>query len=247
MLETSFEIPFAFDSDKNEIAPADGITGTMYTCPSCSDGLGSQSDYERKDGAQVRRHFFHRNPSDNCSQESWEHWHAKYLIHKSIVWGDDVEIVVPCNMCSGFRTLDPPKMEDAEIERALGNGRTPDVTGLCYGEPVFLVEVLHTHASEDHPGVPWVEVLATEIIENPSVWKSTRKTECESCVERKAKRKLDMDNNPMTVKSFDVYKGCWYIENDDGGLYEHYLSIGYRELRPGVLTDIPTDFSKEEP
>jgi len=237
-----FEIPFAFDSDGKEIAPADGITGSAYTCPSCDGDLGSQGDYERKDGARVRRHFFHRNPSDNCSQESWEHWHAKYLIHRSIVWGDDVQIFIPCTTCKGGRAMGLPEMDDAKLEAALENGRIPDVTGLRDGDPVFLVEVLHTHAAEDHADLPWIEVLATEIIQNPSIWRSTRKLKCRDC-ERLPERVLLPERKtlghafPLPREEFDVYKLLRYTEMDGRGLYEHYISIGYQELEPGVLVD----------
>jgi hypothetical protein len=91
--------------------------------------------------------------------------------------GGDIKAVIQgeCGQCSLPILI--PNMDTAKDERPLGNGRVPDVTGFFNGEPVFLVEVLHTHASEDHE-LPWIEVLAADIIEDPSLWVSTRKMKC---------------------------------------------------------------------
>lgn len=177
-------ISYAFDSNKNLISSFDAIKGENYFCPCCSES------FIFRKGKIKRPHFAHKADS-NCSKESIFHKTAKILIRdmvKNFLLGlSDYYSVFHrhCIFCSDsspycvFQQI-PPSVDDVCLEYRLENGYVVDVALMSNSLPIAAIEVFYRHKVDNEKAanlsIPFMEVSALKIIDNPWVFESLRDT-----------------------------------------------------------------------
>ena len=168
-----FRVPLGLLDDRL-VPPSLAQRDHSYECPSCRSKLVLRS------GARVRSHFAHK-PSSSCTGETVLHQTAKLLIAEAAagaISGDrNVSIKSACGECRRMfeRALPPSRATDVKVESRLPSGLVIDVLLLAVGVPRLAIEVLVTHRVDEHKAqvfgtLPWIEVRATDIIENPFQW-----------------------------------------------------------------------------
>jgi predicted RNA-binding Zn-ribbon protein involved in translation (DUF1610 family) len=217
------KVPLALDSDNQIVGPESAIKNNKYSCPGCGDTL-----ILRK-GEIKRPHFSHK-ASDTCSQETIIHKLAKSLIAQTInAWkeikGNSPEIKRKCPDCEMFtiQTL-PDKVESAVLEKKLDNGYVVDVAILSGDKILAAVEVRVFHAVDEHKksniGLPFIEVLGEEIINNPLAWNpildkfnSFKCRECEKAIKAFNDKVTALSRElriPIPTEFYrTAYSQCW--------------------------------------
>lgn len=191
-MDSSLKVPYGQDQ-AGALVRADHADKThIYTCPACAVRL------LLKAGPRRVKHFAHQ-PSTTCtSEETLAHLIAKRLVAAAIERvargeGPKQVFVVPCRECAApiEKPLPMETFARAGLEVPIGAYR-PDVVGFYEGRPRLAFEVLATHAvpesKGDSLGVPWVELSAADIIEDPTRWVPVRSrlkpTFCSACHKR---------------------------------------------------------------
>jgi hypothetical protein len=170
----TFKVPFGLDGDGRLVAPAEADKVSRYACPSCAVSLILRR------GPKRRANFAHKVSAD-CNGETVLHQIAKMLIRDALL-ADDVPILEhPCRHCRRTSEISLPKLAGAvvQLEARLPSGRIPDVLLRdAEGQPRFAVELLVTHAVDEAKAadldLPWIELRAADVVENPRRWKSVR-------------------------------------------------------------------------
>jgi Competence protein CoiA-like family len=189
-LMNELKIPLASDENARVVHPEVASKDSKYFCPSCEDLL-----ILRK-GKIKRAHFSHK-ASNSCSQETVIHKLAKSLIVQVIKdWkagkGEAPTVKRKCLECGTYTIQKIPKSVDGAIEeRKLDSGYIADVAILKNHETVAVVEVKVHHAVDEEKktniGIPFIEVLGEEIIEQPLKWNPItdrfNKFKCKKCEE----------------------------------------------------------------
>ena len=221
-------------------------------------------------------HFAHRGDSKDCRflNEGCRHLAAKHAILLAVKeWKrgrrPSPEIRRRCAVCAEERNQKIPKqVAAAELER-----RIPlDSTGTCIvadvalvngrGEPLALVEVRDTHSVDEMKKerikhLPWMEVEAREILENPFLWNpvesgNLKKTacRCDRAVRMPVIYRgyaLHADGCPVPAR---VWRGKPYANvNDDCSNCEYCVGIEYpkgREAERGPPILYCSGFKKKE-
>ncbi len=216
-------IPLALDESDLVIAPEDASKDKKYFCPSCGDLL-----ILRK-GEIKKPHFSHK-ASDACSQETVIHKLAKFLIIQKIKeWkkgnGSVPVVKRKCPDCEKLIKQElPDKVDSAVAERKLESGYIADVAITANEKITAVIEVKVHHAVDEtkknNIGVPFVELLGEEVIENPLEWnpitdkfRNFRCKECERAVQ-KYNQKIKSISQQTKVEiptTFyrTAYSSCW--------------------------------------
>jgi len=169
-------VPWALDANNRLVTPADVTSGEGLRCtdPACGSRLSLRK-------GQVRVHHFFHLDDGRCSYESVKHWAAKHMVARVVRdkvsgQGKGPAIYRRCLRC-GKQTQEqlPDGVRDARVEASHG-GLRPDV--LLYdggGNPLWAVEVLHTHAvtpeKAERLQIPWLELAADEVLREPLSWR----------------------------------------------------------------------------
>lgn len=174
-------VPFAMDGDRR-ITPDEATPKTKYHCPECGGVLYLRS---RKKAP----HFYHHKKPDHCGlNEGIPHVIAKHSIKKAVLdalegIGKTPSIKRTCRTCGNIITQPLPlhKITRLEFEKPIhANGSIIrfDVALINQkGSVVCGVEVYHKHRVDEKKrerlssiNIPWLEVKAEEIIQNPLLW-----------------------------------------------------------------------------
>lgn len=150
-----------------------------FQCPICSMAVLLRA------GDVNRAHFAHK-PNAACvlpPGETWEHWAAKHLIQQCVrTEPEAIRLHRTCSTCHDD-TLQPlpPGPWRAEVEYTLLNDRRPDVVLLDGTDvPRLAIEVHQTHRVDAVKGramqLPWIEVEAADILEDPAHWRITKES-----------------------------------------------------------------------
>lgn len=204
-------ISYAFDSNKNLISLLDAVKGENYFCPCCS----CSEPFIFRKGKIKRPHFAHKTDS-NCSSESIFHKVAKISIQKSIIdflrnGGERPYFIRHCSLCLGdsrffHKQRFPDVFDDVLLEYRLSSGFIVDVALMSKGVCLAAIEVVYTHKVDDYKvsniGIPFLEVCASYIIDNPMEFNSTfyglkdffPNFESKSCFERQEQLKKEQQD-----------------------------------------------------
>ena len=179
-----FRVPLGVDPRGAIVTPEDAQRGTTYCCPACSSKLVLRK------GEKKRPHYAHKATTE-CSGESALHASAKHLIASTISDGAVPTLHLQCKSCFEHFTVPfPPDRElRPSVEHLVDGGRVVDVA-LLNGEDVALaVEIVKTSAVTEAKAadlsMPWVELEAEAVLENPTHWRPTqhrlRVWRCRAC------------------------------------------------------------------
>jgi len=240
-------IPYAFDSNKNLVSSSDAIKGENYFCPSCLEPF-----IFRKGKIKIP-HFSHKSNS-NCSNESIFHKTAKILIRdmvKNFLLGFSDYYPVfhrHCSLCSGLSSFCvfqqiPPSVDDVLLEYRLDNGYIVDIALMSNSLPIAAIEVFYRHKLDDEKAanlsIPFMEVSALKIIENPWVFESLRDTFKQSsnsvCIEQRISLEYEFFHAAGYPPTGCIDSFLSYLENKtkDFSLYQsrRYCSVVMRNRR----------------
>lgn len=184
-----FRVPFGLELPSHRLTPpASARPKTAYFCPLCEVPLVF------KHGNIVTHHFAHK-ASSTCTSESVKHRIAKLLIAQVVTdfvqrRGPRPVSLRPCACGRRAEIPLPTSVTDASVEYRLSSGHIADVALMKRSEILGLVEIRVTHAVPDDKiqalTVPWIELLADTVLENPLLWIGVRHGQsrvplCERC------------------------------------------------------------------
>ena len=216
-------IPLALDETNLVIAPENASKEKRYFCPSCGDLLVLRK------GEIKKPHFSHK-ASDTCSQETVIHRLAKFLIIQKIKEWKEGRGVVPilkriCPACEALTKQEiPDKVDGAVAERKLESDYIADVAILANEDVAAAIEIKVHHAVDEKKkqniGVPFIELLGEEVIENPLEWnpitdkfKSFRCKECEQAIAKYNQKITPISQQTKieipTTFYRTAYSSCW--------------------------------------
>jgi Competence protein CoiA-like family len=190
-LVPELKVPLAFDENARLVRPEVASKKSTYFCPSCGDLL------ILKKGEIKQAHFSHK-ASGACLQETINHKLAKALIVQVINdWkagkGEAPTVKRQCPECGTYKIQKiPQRVTGAIAERKLDSGYIADVALLeNQGTVAAVVEVKVRHAVDERKktniGIPFIEVLGEEIIEQPLEWNPITdrfdRFKCKTCAE----------------------------------------------------------------
>lgn len=237
-------IPLALDEFNLVVSPEIADKKNKYFCPSCSDLLTLRK------GKIKKTHFSHK-ASDTCSQETIIHQLAKFLIIQRIKEWKEGKGNVPiikrkCPDCEAYiKQKLPDKVDSAVAERKLGSGYIVDVAIIVDQDIVAAVEIKVHHAVDEEKknniGIPFVELLGEEVIDNPLVWNAItdkfKKFRCKKCDEYTSeyneKIKLISQQTMVEIPTIfyrTAYNECWRCNKEillfvwSGDSYNYKLS-----------------------
>lgn len=174
-MDTELLVPYGLNPEGLLVPPAQAQKDTNYICPACSHPLVLHA------GPQVVRHFAHKTDA-SCNPETLAHKTAKLLLAQVITEQSTsprprpISLVCRCDCCGmGFqRKLPPQAMTGAREEVPIGDF-VCDVVAYRVEKPVLVLEVLVTHAVDVRKAnalpLPWAELRAEEILDNPYLWR----------------------------------------------------------------------------
>jgi Competence protein CoiA-like family len=177
-MDTELFVPYGLNPEGELVHARDAIRQVEYRCPECASLLVLRA------GDVVARHFAHK-ANTSCTGESIAHETAKRLIAQVINEQSEasseklVSIVCPCACChETFQlSLPPSSFSEARLEECIGSFRC-DVVALRNHDYVLAIEILATHAVEEEKtqelSVPWMDISATAVLENPYRWVPTQ-------------------------------------------------------------------------
>jgi hypothetical protein len=221
--EDSLAVPYGLDPTSNLVHAKDAVKGTLYICPGCDAPLTLRQIRERT------THYAHR-PGTACDGEALIHITAKVLVAKVMMENASsttrVRLRYNCSSCvEPFdKVLGTNAFNGAIVEAQIERFRC-DVVALRNDLPVLAVEIFNTHQVEHYKAaaltIPWIEVHAADIVENPYHWKSTngrlKSMVCPDCREEELKLKttaarwgLPLSNPPYLA----AVAPCWACKAD---------------------------------
>jgi len=190
----------AINTDTGLYEPPHAASGKKYTCPECGHGVKWTCPHMRQ-GKHVNAFFSHL-PGHAC--EFYEH-PSESLMHKEakrqIAWlVNHGKILTFTSLCESCKTDDPihtttadnTALEEYSFDPTNRHLRA-DIGVINPDKTIaLLIEILHTHSTEDRPE-PWVEIRASHTIESISngifTFKCTRGDhQCAGCIEQEQKK-----------------------------------------------------------
>lgn len=176
-MDTELLVPYGQSPEGRLVSATDATHETTYCCPDCLSPLVLHA------GQLVVRHFAHKS-SGPCTSETIAHKTAKRLLvqviseYSSASRTQKISIVCNCKHCKKPTSISLPlnSFSIAIEEHRIGSF-VCDVMAFRGSTPVLGIEVLVTHAVDEKKGfelqTPWVELTATEVLENPYFWRPT--------------------------------------------------------------------------
>lgn len=189
----SVTVPYGVDPNLNFIRATDAVAGEIYKCPGCDALLTLKAGQKRV------KHFAHK-AATSCDGESLIHITAKVLLAKVMLENPTstrrIRLTCSCSSCARVfdKVLGPDAFDGSIVEGKIDQFRC-DVVGLRKQLPVLGVEILNTHRVDEHKAaalsIPWIELDAWEIVDDPYYWRSLngrlKPTICEECRNLEAK------------------------------------------------------------
>ncbi len=191
-----FLVPFGLADDGRLVARDAVEKGHRYRCPECESNLIVKA-------GDVRRRYLAHEANTACEPESLAHKTAKLLVAQVVNdWkgghGEVPMVERACPSCTVlWRAPLPARISAAAVEVSV-NGRWRVDVGLTQGDQVVAaVEIFHTHKTggekADDITIPWTELRAAAVIEEPLVWRPVGGTKsgkaCPTCEKGAADRR----------------------------------------------------------
>lgn len=203
-----FLIPYAFSVNGDLVSRGDAVKGNDYFCLGCGQRLVVRL------GNVKTKHFAHLGRFV-CSSETVIHATAKRLIVEVIalwkVGGVRPQVLRRCGSCGGkgLQYL-PDRVLSAGVEYCLESGYVVDVAMFGSDGVIAAVEVYVTHLvtkeKSEGLGIPWVELIGSEVVEEPLLWKpmvdNFKSYKCKNCnlLEIGKKRALERISLRLGIK-----------------------------------------------
>ena len=128
-----------------------------------------------KNGILYRAHFRHKESQSTClahnnACESHTHKIAKEIIKNALTY-DMFRVKQDCSCCNKciFNEGKIPPFDNVSCECKDTNKKVYDVACLNDGDVVFIVEIYHTHKTNENVrpmDIPWVELDASTVLNN---------------------------------------------------------------------------------
>ncbi len=232
-MDTELLVPYGQNSEGKLISAAEATRQTDYYCPACLSPLVLHA------GQSVVRHFAHKSNSP-CNSETIAHKTAKRLLAQIISEYQNTKtpsilITCDCTYCSDSTSIKLPKnsFTSATEEYRIGNFIC-DVIAFRGSTPVLGIEVLVTHAVDEKKSselkIPWIELTATEVLDNPYFWRPTasrlKSITCNECKKHIEKLKTLADQwsqplheparfqNPSKDTYLSAIECCWKCKRE---------------------------------
>lgn len=167
--------PYGIGLDGRPVHASEAVRGQPYYCPSCNSLL------TLKAGEVLVKHFAHQVDT-SCTGETIAHQTAKLLLAKVIREQIDspqtakkILLLGRCDCCREphHTYLGSAIFSGVSVEEPIGEF-VCDVVAYRDGKPSLAIEVVATHKvtqqKAEKLSIPWVEVGANAIIENPYRW-----------------------------------------------------------------------------
>lgn len=175
-MDSELFVPYGMDPEGVLVKAVEADRATTYCCPGCSSPLVLHA------GERVIRHFAHK-ANTSCTGETIAHKTAKALLVQTIIAqssaheSNSISIACPCSSCetSFILSLPASSLTSAHEEVPVAE-YICDVVAFRGTEPVLAIEVLVTHevgqAKATALPLPWIELRAEDVLENPYLWRS---------------------------------------------------------------------------
>ena len=208
-----FLTPAAFTADGVYTTRDDADKALRYVCPGCRGAMIVKS------GDRVRKHFAHLHEADGvgCSGESVIHNLAKHRIVTAVAamqdGGPRPKIRRPCPGCGFVVFQRLPLSMTASVEWHHGSGRVLDVALFAGAAVMAGVEILHTHRVDaakaaDLAPLPWVELKAEDVIDNPLVWRPKqdffRRWDCVPCIDTAERERRQRERERDQERAYEA-------------------------------------------
>lgn len=201
--EYVFAVPYGVSDEGQLVYRTEAVRGAKYFCPSCRDPL-----ILRK--GRIRTPHFAHSSNTQCTPETVLHKTVKSLIVKTVMDWKAGKSRAPlirrfCSTAGCDKHHDqelPKKVEAAVEEYHLSSGRVVDVALVSNSQVVAAVEVFVTHAvdgtKEAKLELPWLEVEAQQILEQPLLWichkDSLLPFQCPKCRQREVEEQRQKEH-----------------------------------------------------
>ena len=210
-----FVVPFAVNPSGALVPPREAKVGISYLCPHCDCVLVLRA------GSKKARHFGHPSGAV-CSPESAIHRTAKRLIAQVIKAnargeGPRIRLHCECAKCAEVRpiSLEPKHFSDAREEYEIQNF-VCDVVAFHENSPRLAIEVFHTNPmtvdKKAELEIPWIELVATKVVENPYDWVPTsarlKDVTCKKC-------KTHAKNVERVARKFGIADSLYSAHRND--------------------------------
>lgn len=227
-------VPFGMNAREVLVHAKNASKDEQYHCPGC------KADLVLRAGEVNKKHFAHKADTA-CTGETVVHETAKYMVAQVIIEHADplstavISINCSCVICKKTfqRALPKNSFTDAKIEHKIGRFFC-DVVAFRGHDHVLAVEVCVTNAVNEQKSeeltIPWIEVDATSILENPYRWNPTQsrlKTVlCHDCKESITKLKTVATKWDLPLSDYAGYRDpskadylaavamCWKCKED---------------------------------
>lgn len=174
-MEVELLVPYGLNPQGYLVSAAEAVREIQYCCPECSSPL------VLKAGESVVRHFAHK-ANTSCTGETIAHQTGKRLLVQVISeysrpsTTKPISLSYTCACCQRAASINlPPSSFTAANEEFRIGDFVVDVVAFRGPEAVLGIEVLVTHAVEDRKAadlqIPWVELKAEQVLENPYCWR----------------------------------------------------------------------------
>jgi ssDNA-binding Zn-finger/Zn-ribbon topoisomerase 1 len=233
-MDTELLVPYGQNPQGILVSAADAVRQTDYFCPQCGTPLVLRA------GESVIRHFAHK-ANTSCTGETIAHQTAKRLLvqiiseYSSPSCQKTISLSCPCSCCrkTTYLKLPSSSFTTAREEHRIGEFIC-DVVAFRDMEPVLGIEVLATHAVDeikaDALQIPWVELLAEKVLENPYDWRPVaarlKEVTCIDCKNHIAKLKKlanqwsqafhepARSRSPLKDTYHAAIETCWKCRNE---------------------------------
>ncbi len=234
-MDAEFKVPIALAPDGSPTRPGRARSGIAYRCIACDTRLAFVRAHLRR-GFDVSAHFAHP-ASNTCGHEAVDratHERAKAAIIRLVdecLAGSSPPPIIwrPCRHCGGTLLEDhlPPGIARARDEFTLGNRRI-DVSLLdADGRPLLLIEVYRTSEvdeakARDLREHAWIEVDATQILDDPSAWlvrqhggAGSDGRMCTACINRAEWEKRQAERVEASLRRYEAERAAGVRHRDD--------------------------------
>jgi hypothetical protein len=206
-------VPYAFTAEGDLIPAKQGKKGQAYFCPACQVEVGLRK------GKINKPHFSHPLVANCNATKIWRQT-AKLLILKTVSdWkagtGKQPIIKRLCSECVNRRKIPLLEMiNGVALDIKMEDGKIADVMLLSDCSPVIAIQIFVFHTEKRILGtdLPWFELNAREVIQDPTTWDSVCESlgyfECTSCEEKEtaAQEQRTRQKNRRAMRRARLYK-----------------------------------------
>jgi hypothetical protein len=208
------KITYAINTNGKLININDAIKEDSYRCVECNEELIARM------GEKNAKHYSHK--TSICNPESLLHKTAKIIIANIINNQQNITINLCCKNCNSIfgKDFSTKTFSHSNVEHKIGSFIC-DVVAFRQNQAALGIEILATHKVDEiksqNLGIPWIELKAVDVIENPNIWNpinfKLKETICSKCLN-------NINELHKLAEKFKIDKNIYTTDrNPDLGLY----------------------------